>query len=57
MMLKSLTAISLINIGFALYMGFYIPTDHHELFALTARDYFLISFVTLILSMSARKRS
>jgi hypothetical protein len=48
---KSVMALSCINMAFAMYAGFYIPTEYHSSFALTIRDYFLISAVAFAISL------
>ena len=51
MILRSIMALSCINMGLALYAGFYIPIEYHDSFALTIRDYFLLSSTTFALSL------
>ena len=51
MILRSIMALSCINMGLALYAGFYIPIEHHDAFALTIRDYFLLSSTAFALSL------
>tara|TARA_R110001599_G_scaffold291173_1_gene494536 strand:+ start:702 stop:875 length:174 start_codon:yes stop_codon:yes gene_type:complete len=48
---KSIMTLSCINMAFALYAGFYIPHEHHSSFALTIRDYFLISAVAFAIAL------
>jgi hypothetical protein len=51
MISRSIMALSCINMGLALYVGFYVPTEHHAAFALTIRDYFLLSSTAFALSL------
>jgi len=44
---RSILALSAINIGLAIYAGFFIPQEYHTHLAIPVRDYFLISFVGL----------
>ena len=44
---RSILALSAINIGLTIYVGFFIPPEYHTHFAMPVRDYFLISFVGL----------
>jgi hypothetical protein len=50
-MVRSMLALSCVNMGLALYAGFFIPIEYHEGFAFPIRDYFLISFVAFCLSL------
>jgi len=50
-MVRSMLALSCVNMGLALYAGFFIPVEYHESFAFPIRDYFLISFVGFCLSL------
>lgn len=47
MIIRSILALSAINIGLAMYAGFFIPPEYHTHLAIPVRDYFLISFVGL----------
>ena len=38
-------AMGTVQMGLAVYMGYFIPKEHHHFFAFSARDFFLISFV------------
>ena len=51
MMLRSLLSLSAINMGLALYAGFFIPPEYHTEFALPIRDYFLLSSVSFCLAL------
>jgi len=51
MILRSIMALSCINMGMALYAGFCIPVEYHDTFALTIRDYFLLSSTGFVLSL------
>lgn len=51
MIIRSILALSAINIGLAMYAGFFIPPEHHTEFALPIRDYFLVSFVIFCISL------
>jgi len=44
-------ALGAIQMGLAIYMGHFIPKEHHHFFAFSARDYFLISFVAFSLGL------
>ena len=47
MAIRAIIIVCIINMIMAIYMGLYIPVDLHEHFALSARDYFLTSFIGL----------
>jgi len=38
-------ALGAIQMGLAIYMGYFIPEEYHHFFAFSAKDFFLISFV------------
>ena len=42
---RAIMAMGAIQMGLAIYMGYFIPKEYHHFFALSARDFFLISFV------------
>ena len=45
MISRAIMATGAIQMGLAVYMGYFIPREHHHFFALSARDFFLVSFV------------
>ena len=44
-------AMGAVQMGMAIYMGYFIPKEYHHFFALSARDFFLISFVAFALGL------
>ena len=38
-------AMGAVQMGLSIYMGYFIPEEHHHMFAFSAKDFFLISFV------------
>lgn len=42
---RILMSVCAVNMILAIYMGFFIPTEFHDSFALEAREYFVLSFV------------
>lgn len=48
---RAIMAMSTVQMGLAIYMGCFIPREHHHFFALSARDFFLISFVAFALGL------
>lgn len=49
-------ACSSIQMGLAIYMGYFIPKEHHHFFALSARDFFLIAFVSFCFGLHIYKK-
>jgi len=45
MISRAIMAMGAIQMGLAIYMGYFIPREYHHFFALSARDFFLVSFV------------
>ena len=45
MFARVLMSVCGINMGLAIYMGFFIPLELHKNFAFTSKDYFVVSFV------------
>jgi len=45
MISRAIMATGAIQMGLAIYMGYFIPKEYHHFFAFSARDFFLISFV------------
>ncbi len=45
MISRAIMAMGAVQMGLAIYMGYFIPKEHHHFFAFSARDFFLISFV------------
>lgn len=44
-------AMGAVQMGLAIYMGYFIPKEYHQFFAFSARDFFLISFVAFSLGL------
>ena len=44
-------AMGAVQMGLAIYMGYFIPKEYHHFFAFSARDFFLISFVAFALGL------
>jgi uncharacterized membrane protein YjjP (DUF1212 family) len=44
-------AMSAVQMGLAIYMGYFIPKEYHHFFAFSARDFFLIAFVGFALGL------
>tara|TARA_B100001121_G_scaffold258041_1_gene236550 strand:+ start:7755 stop:7934 length:180 start_codon:yes stop_codon:yes gene_type:complete len=42
---RAIMAVGTVQMGLAIYMGYFIPKEYHHFFAFSARDFFLISFV------------
>lgn len=40
-----------VQMSLSIYMGYFIPEEYHYLFAFSARDFFLISFVAFSLGL------
>jgi len=51
MVSKAIMAMGAIQMGLAVYMGLAIPKEYHHFFALSARDFFLLSFVAFSLGL------
>jgi len=51
MISRAIMATGAIQMGLAVYMGYFIPREHHHFFALSARDFFLISFVAFAIGL------
>ena len=51
MISRAIMAVGAVQMGLAIYMGYFIPREHHHLFAFSARDFFLISFVAFALGL------
>ncbi len=51
MISKAIMTIGAIQMGLSLYMGFFIPEEYHYMFAFSARDFFLISFVAFFVGL------
>ena len=46
-----------VNMVLAVYMGFFIPVELHDSFALESRDYFVLSFVGFCFGLLNHLRS
>ncbi len=44
-------AMGAVQMGLSIYMGYFIPEEYHHMFALSARDFFLLSFVAFSLGL------
>ena len=51
MISRAIMAMGAVQMGLAIYMGYFIPKEYHHFFALSARDFFLISFVAFALGL------
>jgi len=51
MISRAIMAMGAVQMGLAIYMGYFIPKEYHHLFAFSARDFFLISFVAFALGL------
>ena len=51
MISRAIMAMGAIQMGMAIYMGYFIPKEYHHFFAFSARDFFLISFVAFALGL------
>ena len=45
MISRAIMAMGAVQMGLAIYMGYFIPKEYHHFFAFSAREFFLISFV------------
>ena len=41
-------AMGAVQMGLSIYMGYFIPEEYHHMFAFSAKDFFLISFVAFV---------
>ena len=48
---RAIMAMGAVQMGLAIYMGYFIPKEYHHFFAFSARDFFLISFVAFALGL------
>ena len=51
MISRAIMAMGAVQMGLAIYMGYFIPKEYHQFFAFSARDFFLISFVAFSLGL------
>ncbi len=51
MISRAIMAMGAVQMGLAIYMGYFIPKEYHHFFAFSARDFFLISFVAFALGL------
>tara|TARA_B100000989_G_C19326344_1_gene378916 strand:+ start:488 stop:667 length:180 start_codon:yes stop_codon:yes gene_type:complete len=51
MISRAMMACSAVQMCLAVYMGYFIPKEHHHFFAFSARDFFLIAFVGFCLGL------
>ena len=51
MISKAIMAMGAVQMVLSIYMGYFIPEEYHYLFAFSARDFFLISFVAFSLGL------
>ena len=51
MISRAIMAMGAVQMGSSLYMGFFIPEEYHSMFAFSARDFFLISFVAFAVGL------
>ena len=51
MISRAIMAMGAIQMGLAIYMGYFIPKEYHHFFAFSARDFFLIAFVGFALGL------
>ena len=51
MISRAIMALGAVQMGLAIYMGYFIPKEYHHFFAFSARDFFLISFVAFALGL------
>jgi len=48
---KAIMILGAIQMGLSVYMGYFIPKEHHHFFAFSARDFFVVSFVAFALGL------
>ena len=48
---RAIMAMGAVQMCLSVYMGYYIPEDYHHMFAFSARDFFLISFVAFSIGL------
>lgn len=51
MISRAIMAMGAVQMGLSIYMGYFIPEEYHHMFALSARDFFLLSFVAFSLGL------
>ena len=51
MISRAIMALGAVQMGLSLYMGYFIPEEYHHMFAFSARDFFLISFVSFCVGL------
>ena len=51
MISRAIMALGAVQMGLSLYMGYFIPEEYHHMFAFSARDFFLMSFVAFCVGL------
>lgn len=51
MISRAIMAVGAVQMGLAIYMGYFIPKEYHHFFAFSAKDFFLISFVSFCVGL------
>ena len=51
MLSRAIMAMGAVQMGLSSYMGYFIPEEYHYMFAFSARDFFLLSFVAFSLGL------
>lgn len=51
MISRAIMAMGAVQMGLSIYMGYFIPPEHHHMFAFSAKEFFLISFVAFSLGL------
>ena len=51
MLSRAIMAMGAGQMGLSIYMGYFIPEEYHYMFAFSARDFFLLSFVAFSLGL------